>query len=233
MRTSLTWAVAGTAIASGAMLTLAGAAGAATVTKTPTTLTISESTAHTAPGQQELISGVLLSGTTPQVKRIVDLYSYDAMSMTWTLLGTGRTDTTGKITFAVRPTSTTQYRLEFHGNMVLAASHSGVARDLVAKLPTTLSAAASTPTITAGQRETISGVLLTGKSPLNRRVVVLYRFDAMSGMWVQAASTHTLKTGKATFAVTPMATAMYELGFYGSPTLDASHSGSVTVTVTP
>jgi hypothetical protein len=237
MRTFLTWAVAGAAIASSAVLTLAGVAGAATMpkaaTKAPTTLSITESKAHSAPGQRDVISCVLVTGKNPLGERLVELYRYDAVSMTWVRVAVGHTDQIGKATFAVRPMSTAEYRLRFPGSKTLAASRSGTARIVVAKLATTLSVGESKTSVAGGLRDVLTGTLLTGKNPLNRRVVALYSRNAMSGMWMPVATDRTGKQGRVAFVVKPMTTTTYELVFYGSPTLAAARSGAAIVTVTP
>src|SRR5579862_5777262 len=64
MRTSLTRAVAGAAIAAAAVLTAVGTA-SATTTPAPTTLSISASQSTINAGQKDVISGQLLNGTTP------------------------------------------------------------------------------------------------------------------------------------------------------------------------
>jgi 5-hydroxyisourate hydrolase-like protein (transthyretin family) len=237
MRISLTRVVAVAAIASAALLPLASPASAAApkpgpVKKAPTTLSIKESSTSVAPGHQDVISGVLLSGKNTLANRTVGLYRYDARAMTWVKVAADRTGKAGRASFTVKPASTADYRLEFQGSKTLAASRSGVARVLVAKLAITLSIAESKVSITAGKRDVISGILLTGKNGLARRTIELYRYDARAMTWVKVAAKRTGKGGKVDFVVTPVATARYELVFYGSPTLRASRSGTATVTVT-
>lgn len=232
MRTSLTRVVAVAAIASAALLPLASPAGAATVTKAPTTLSIAQSKARIVPGHQDAISGVLLTGKTRLAKRTIDLYRYDAKAMAWVFAGAERTGTTGRAWFIVKPTSTTEYMLMFHGSKTLTASRSGMARVMVAKLVTTLSIVESKTSVTAGHLDVISGVLLTGKNGLAKRTINLYRYDTGLMTWLPVTASRTGKGGKVAFVVTPKATVRYELVFYGSPSLDPSHSDAATVTVT-
>ena len=232
MRISLIRAVAVAAIASAALLPLASPAGAATVTKAPTTLSIAQSKASIVPGHEDLISGVLLTGKNKLAKRTVDLYRYDARAMMWVFAGTDHTGAAGKASFLVKPSSTTEYLLMFHGSKTLAASRSGTARVVVAKLVTTLSIVESRTSVTAGQLDIIRGVLLTGKNGLARRTIYLYRYDTRVMTWMRVAASRAGKGGKVVFIVTPKATVRYELIFFGSPSLNPSRSGAATVTVT-
>jgi hypothetical protein len=133
MRKSLTRAVAGTAIATTALLTAAGTAGATTVTKAPTTLSIAAAKAAIVPGQRDVISGVLLTGTTPLAQKIVELYRYSATDKKWLPLEVDLTGKAGKAVFTVKPKTTTEYELVFRGTLSLAASHSGVTTVTVTK----------------------------------------------------------------------------------------------------
>lgn len=233
MRISLTRVVAVAAIASAAVLPLASTAGAATtVTKAPTTLSITESKATIVPGHADVISSVLRSGKTMLAKRTVDLYRYDATAMAWVLAGASPTGKSGRVSFTVKPARTTEYLLEFHGSKTLAASRSGMARVVVAKLVTTLSITESKARIVSGQPDVIRGVFRTGKNGLARRTIALYRYDARAMTWVPVSAARTGKGGKVAFVVTPMATVRYELVFYGSPSLDPARSAAATVTVT-
>lgn len=233
MRISLTRAVAGAVIASGAVLplALAGTAGATTVTKAPTSLSMTASAARVVPGHKDVIDGLLLSGTTPQAAKTVDLYRYDAMTKRWAWVGMSRTDTTGMAAFTIRPARTADYRLVFHGNMALDASHSTTTRIVVARLTTILSIAESAPSVTAGSPDVISGVLSTGKTAQASRSVWLERYDPMTGNWAPAAVARTNKAGIVSFAVTPASTTSYRLAFRGTMVLAPSRSLVTAVTV--
>ena len=233
MRTPLTLAVAGAVITSGAMLALAGPAGAAATTaaKAPTTLSITESAASVVPSHKDVIDGVLLSGTTPVAAKTVDLYRYDATANRWLRVAARRTDVTGKAAFTVRPARTADYRLAFHGTMALTASHSAAATITVARLTTVLSIAESAPSVTAGSPDVITGVLTTGATPQARRIVGLYRHDATTGKWLPVAAARTDASGAVSFTVTPLSTTSYRLAFRGTMVLAPSHSADATVTV--
>jgi hypothetical protein len=232
MRKSLTWAVAGTAIATTALLTAAATAGATTATKAPTTLSIAAAKAAIVPGQTDVISGVLLTGTTPLAQKIVKLYRYSAEYKKWLPLEVDLTGKAGEAVFTVKPKATTEYELVFDGTSKLAASHSGIATVVVSKAPTTLSIAEAKATITAGQTDVISGVLLTGTTPLAQKIVKLYRYSATDKKWLPLEVDLTSKAGKAVFTVKPKTTTEYKLVFDGTLSLAASHSGVATVTVT-
>lgn len=233
MRISLTRAVAGAVIASGAVLPLAlsGPASATPVTKAPTSLSMTASAAQVVPGHKDVIDGLLLSGTTPQAAKTVDLYRYDAMTKRWAMAGMSRTDTSGVAAFTIRPTKTADYRLVFHGNLALDASHSTATQIVVARLTTILTIAESAPSVTAGSPDVISGVLSTGKTTQAGRSVWLERYNSMTGKWVPAAEARTNKAGTVSFTVTPASTTGYRLAFRGTMVLAPSRSTLATVTV--
>jgi hypothetical protein len=100
------------------------------------------------------------------------------------------------------------------------------------KADTTLSIAVAKDAIAAGRRDVISGTLTTGSAPAARRIVELYRYNAKRSKWIPAQVNLTRKGGVVHFAVRPLITAEYELVYHGNATLAASHSTTVTITVT-
>lgn len=101
-----------------------------------------------------------------------------------------------------------------------------------AKTGTTLSIAARKTTITAGERDVISGKLAkAGDTPAGRRIVELYRYNVKEKKWVPVRAKLTRKAGGARFIVRPLVTAEYELVYHGNAALAASHSAPLTVTV--
>ena len=100
-----------------------------------------------------------------------------------------------------------------------------------AKTGTTLSAMAAQTTIKAGQRDTISGTLLTGGNRAPGRVVGLYRYNDQLQRWRLIRVKLTGKTGAVTFTVQPYISCKYELVYRGNSTLAASTSSPATVTV--
>lgn len=129
MRISLTRAIAGTAIAAATVLTVVGTASAATSTtpvKAPTTLSITTAKAKIIVGQKDLITGTLLSGKTPLVKKVVELYRYGVKAKKWIRVEVDLTGKFGHVFYTVKPSVTTNYELVFFGTAHLRASHSSV-----------------------------------------------------------------------------------------------------------
>jgi len=239
MRTSLTRAIAGTAMAAAAVLTAAGTASAATSTtpvKAPTTLSVVAAKAKITVGQKDVLTGTLLTGTKPVIRQVVRLYRYNAHVKKWILTEADVTGKYGHVFFTVKPAFTSTYELVFRGSPRFAASHSGPATVLVLpvfRAPTSLAIATSASTITAGQKDVITGTLLTGTKPVFRQVVRLYRYSATAKKWILVEADVTGKLGHVFYTVKPSATTNYELVFLGSAHLRPSHSSVATITVTP
>ncbi len=237
MRTSLTRAIAGTAIAAAAVLTAAGVASAATSTtpaKSPTTLTAVDAKAKIVVGQKDLLTGTLLSGKTPLVKKVVELYRWGVKAKKWIPVEVDLTGKYGHVFFIVKPAATTRYEMVFHGTPKFAASHSNVVTVLVVpvpKAPTTLGIATAASTITAGQKDLITGTLLSGAKPVVGKIVSLYRYNATAKKWIRVEVDLTGKFGHVFYTVKPSATTSYELVFFGTSHLRASHSDVATITV--
>jgi hypothetical protein len=237
MRTSLTRAIAGTAIAAAAVLTAAGVASAATSTtpaKSPTTLSIVEAKAKIVVGQKDVITGTLLSGKTPLVNKVVELYRYGVHIKKWIPVEVDLTGKFGHVFFTVKPAATTRYEAVFHGTAKFAASRSNIATVLVVpvfRAPTTLGIATSASTITAGQKDLITGTLLSRGKPVAGKIVNLYRYSATAKKWIRVEVDLTGKFGHVFYTVKPSATTSYELVFFGTSHLRASHSDVATITV--
>ena len=232
MRISVTRALVGTAIAAAAIATAAGTASAATSTPAPTTLSISAAQASITQGQRDLISGTLLTGTTPVTKRVVWL---DRVSATDTLIPVQvrLTDKAGNVFYTVRPSVTATYELVFKGGQKYAAANSGTVTILVTpavKLPTTLSIVESKTSIHPGGRDTISGTLMSGIKPLAGKVIWLYRVT-LKGKLIAVQVELTGPAGRVHFVVRPKVTAAYALVFKGTAKYAATHSGIVIVIV--
>jgi hypothetical protein len=238
MRISLTRAIAGTAIAAATVLSVAGVATAATSTtpaKTPTTLSLVEAKGKIIVGQKDVLTGTLLSGKTPVVKKVVELYRWRVNAKRWIPVEARLTGKYGHVFFTVRPAATTKYELVFHGNAKLAASRSNIATVVVLpvpKAPTTLGISPVSATITAGQKQLITGTLLTGSKPVVAKVVILYRYSTTAKKWVRVQADLTGKLGHVFWTVKPSVTTSYEWVFFGTAHLRASVSDVATVTVT-
>jgi hypothetical protein len=237
MRTSLTRAIAGTAMAAAAVLTVIGTASAATSTtpvKAPTTLTLVAAKAKITVGQKDVLTGTLLTGTKPVVRQVVRLYRYNVKAKKWILNEAHVTGKYGHVFFTVKPVVTSTYELVFLGSARFAASRSNHATIVVLpvfRAPTSLSIAPHETTITAGQKDVITGTLTTGTKPVFRQVVRLYRFSATAKKWILVQSDVTGRLGHVFYTVHPAATTRYVLVFLGSAHLRPSHSPVATITV--
>jgi len=101
------------------------------------------------------------------------------------------------------------------------------------KAPTTLSIRLGHNTITAGQSDSISGSLLTHKTPLNGRNIELERWLPKLKKWQAFVEKKTGPKGGVEFWVSPAATTSYRLVFPGGPNYRYTHSAVGTVHVKP
>jgi hypothetical protein len=238
MRTFLTRAIAGTAIATAAALTAAGVASAATSTtpvKAPTTLTVVAAKAEITVGQKDLLTGTLKTGSKPVVRQIVRLYRYNVKAKKWILNEAHVTGKYGHVFFTVKPAVTSTYELVFRGSAKFAASRSNHVTIVVLpvfRAPTSLSISPAATSITAGQKDVITGTLTTGTKPVVRQIVRLYRYSTTAKKWILAQADVTGTLGHVFYTVKPAATTSYELVFLGSAHLRPSHSPVATITVT-
>lgn len=95
-----------------------------TTAKTSTTLSIAVSRPTIEAGRLDVIQGTLTTGNAPDGRRIVELYRYDAKVKKWVPARVNLTHKGGSVRFAIRPLITAEYELVYHGNALLAASHS-------------------------------------------------------------------------------------------------------------
>jgi 5-hydroxyisourate hydrolase-like protein (transthyretin family) len=201
------------------------------VTRPSTTLSAAEATAVIAPGQSDVITGTLLTAAAPVADVAVRIYRYNSAEHAWVLHDVADTNSSGQVAFTVTPGATDYYQLFFEGNAAEAPSHSGVVTVLVTKLPTTLSVAEATTSITAGHHDVITGDLLTGPTPVAAKVVFLYRWSGSAKRWEALAVDLTNSSGEVTFTVGPKTTTSYKLEFHGTSSLYSSDSGDAVVTV--
>jgi hypothetical protein len=222
---------------------IASTAGASTTTasltaasaKAGTQLSITAGQPAIAAGQRDSISGTLTSGGSPEADRVVDLYLYSDRLHRWRLIRIKLTNQAGTVKFDIRPAVTRKYALVYHGNSSLGAARSGVVTVVVTgSLPrtaTTLSITASPTSIAAGGSVKVSGALTAGTSPVQRRLVLLRRYNPATKKWVRVAAKRTGPQGVVFFVRAPSTTATFQLVFPGGPRFAGSHSASVTVTV--
>lgn len=227
MRTSLTRALAGTAIAAVAVLAAAGTASA--TTPAPTTLSIAASASTITVGHTDQISGTLLSGTTPLAGKVVFLDKFVGTKPVF--VDARHTGALGKVVFTVAPKVTVTYELVFKGTAAFAGSTSTPLTVTVkpVRAHTTLSIVASRSFIKKGQTATISGTLRSGKTLIAGRLVWLYR--VVGGKLVGGNGHFTNKFGHVSFTVKPSSTTRYELKFFGGPKYLPAHSAIVTIVV--
>jgi hypothetical protein len=94
---------------------------------------------------------------------------------------------------------------------------------------TTLSIVEARTSITAGQTDTIAGVLRSHRTPLAHRAIVLDRLEGRQWRAVQAK--YTGKFGGVDFVVKPAATSAYKLVWQGGPNYAPTHSAIAIVRV--
>jgi hypothetical protein len=235
MRTSLRRAVAGAAIATTAVVAVAGVANASTnsAPRKATTLSIVEAKTSITVGQTDIIGGVLKSHGTKLADRVIVLDRF--ADKAWRPVEAKFTGKLGGVDFVVKPTVSTAYRLVFRGGSVYAPTHSGGVvvrvKPVVVKTPTALTIAESATTIAAGATDTISGDLTADAKVVPGKFVWLA--TVTDGKLHALRARLTDKAGAVTFTVTPKVTTTYELGFRGTPALSATASATVTTTVTP
>jgi hypothetical protein len=231
MRTSLTRAVAGAAIAATAVLAAVGTAGAAgAAVKAPTTLSATEAKGIIKLGQSDVLTGTLLSGKTALANKDVALERYNGKA--WVITDVRATGVHGHVSFTVKPAATAKFQLQFFATTKYLGSHSGVVTVVVVKPTpklTNLTIGEAKTKIKPGQSDTIFGTLRTGKTPLPGQLVWLYQ--VVSGKLVNGNGHFTGKFGGVSFSVKPSATAHYELKFFSTAKYAGTHSGVVTVVV--
>ena len=226
--------VAGVAIATAAVVTVAGAADASTaVPRKATTLSIVEARTAITVGQVDTIGGVLKSHGTPLAHRVIVLDRFWARA--WRPIEEKYTGKYGGVSFAVKPGVTTAYRLVWRGGAYYAPTHSGVVvvrvKKAVVKTPTALWIYETAPSITAGSTDTVEGGLSADSKALPKHWVWL---ATVSNGKVHELRAHlTNKAGDVAFTVKPASTTTYELVYFGNNVLDPIASGTVTTTVTP
>ncbi len=231
MRTSLTRALAGTAIVAAAALTAVGTAGAAgaTVKKAPTTLTLMEQHAIIKPGQADLLIGTLLSGAKPVIGRAVTLDRLVAGKPV--VVETRKTVAHGHVFFIVKPRMTTRYQVVFAGSPLHDGSRSNIATVVVVppRAATQLSIVESKTSIKRGGWAVISGTLMSHRKALPGQRVWLCVIGKGRPACRNAESTNRL--GRVFFIVRPGVTTRYQLRYGGSAMYLPTHSGVVTLVV--
>jgi hypothetical protein len=231
MRTSLTRAAAGAAVAAATVLALAGPAHAGTVpARTHTTLSIVESKNVIRVGQDDVVSGRLVADKAGLAGRTVYLDRVDGKTLVQAQVQLTGKD--GGVAFTVSPGATARFELVYKGNSVFAPTHSGIVtvKVIPALVHPTLSIVESKNVIKAGGTDVVSGRLAADKVGVAGQTVYLDRVDGKTLVQVQVQVTGA--KGGVAFTVTPGATARYELVYKGNSVYGATQSGIVTVKVT-
>jgi hypothetical protein len=238
MRSTLTRILVGAAIAATAVGTAVGAAGAAgATTRTHTTLSIVAGRSTITAGQKDTIAGQLRAvDKSSTYKKTVELRRYNVKLKKWVLAQADLAGKYGWVHFTIKPSVTSRFELVFPGTKTLAPSHSGVVtvhvKPAIVKTATALSIAANPSTITVKSPTTISGDLTAGTTPLPKRFVYLYRWNATTKHWVKVDVAVTGPKGGVSFTrKPPVGSVTFELKFFGGEHLAASTSAPVTVTV--
>jgi len=231
MRTSLTRALAGTAIAAAAVLTAVGTAGAAGATvKAPTTLTLIEQHAVIKAGDTDLLTGTLTSGTKPLSGRTVVLDRFVLGKPVF--VDAKMTGGHGHVFFTVKPGMTTRYQLVFAGGPVYNGSRSNIATVVVVpKAATVLTIGETKTTIKPGGSAQVFGTLSSGKTLLKGQLVWLCSLAKGATKWSCANGHFTGPFGGVRFTVSPGVTTRYYLKFLGTLKYAHTHSGVVTLVV--
>jgi hypothetical protein len=219
MRKSLTWAAAGTAVAAVAAISVASTANAATTAVKPTSLSITKSTGKIEAGGSVTISGTLRTGNTAVGSQGVWLDYVGRYGHLHHIIEGTTSNKTGEVQFTRHPTGTTTYELVFNGARGYTSAHSGRTTVVVAKLPTSLTLTAPTTPldITAGTKETFTGTLDSGTTPLAGKRVDLFALNSKKHRIRDVGHGTTLATGAVAITTTPPAgTDYYALVYAGN-----------------
>jgi hypothetical protein len=234
MRSSITRAAAGAAVAAATVLALAGPASAATANpRIHPTLSIVESKNVIRAGKTDRISGRLAAHGAGLAGRTV--YLDRVSGGTLTAVQAQVTGPAGGVAFTVSPGVTARFELVFLGGTVYGPTHSGIVTVRVTAPPpvrvhTTLSIVESKNVIKPGGTDRISGRLAVRGGPgLAGRVVFLDRVEGGTLVEVQVGTTG--PAGGVAFTVTPGVTKRFELVYKGNAAYYPTHSGIVTVRV--
>jgi hypothetical protein len=212
MRKSLTWAAVGTTlVAAAATLSVAGTANAATVKPT---LFIRDSASHVNAGSPVTISGTLSAGHTVLGNEGVWLDWVGPKGALHKIKDKPTAAKTGVVTFTVAPEATTTYELVFPGTRSYARATSGKAVVRVSKLGTNLAIAAPTTPITVGAKETFTGTLDHGTTPLPGKTVWLYTVNSKKKIVHAVGHASTSSTGTVSITTTPPVGTDYYAFFY-------------------
>ncbi len=196
----------------------------------PTTATLTLASTATY-GAATTASGTLtLLGTDTAVPAApVELWTASSANETWTKIDTGTTDTSGKVSFTLRPTAGAFYQLR--DAAASASSTPSAVRQLSVLRPT--EALLSGPArATVGAKVTLTGTLRWAgdTTGVPSQPVELWA-STPGATWVKIATATTGTSGKSTFSVMASTNAAYQLR-YASRTVDSVTATASTSTTT-
>jgi serine protease AprX len=189
------------------------------VTRTVSTLALS-ATPSVYAGSSLVVTGALTS-TLPVSSKTVELQYFAPATSTWLRLASARTTSIGTVSFTVRPTTSTTYRLVFAGDTRLAPATSNQATISVLTHPTSLAITAP-GTAVLNTNITVSGVLTSTGSVVYKNIAL--QTQDGSGAWSTVATRRTSRSGAVSFSVKLTAATTYRLVFAGDSTLTTATS---------
>jgi hypothetical protein len=188
------WVYAGTGRFAGRTSGTAGV-----IVQQPTTLAISRSTSTLTAGKSATISGRLRTGDGANVKdRPVTLQRRFVGTSSWTTVTSKRTSSTGRVSFTVKPTRHTEYRLRHASTTSFGSSTSSVTKVSVRPAFTLTN---SRLTGLLGRTTTLKG---TVNPVYSKQKIQLQRL--VSGSWRTVETKKPSSSGAYSFSVKPSST---------------------------
>ncbi|HEX4190329.1 MAG TPA: hypothetical protein VHZ06_04980, partial [Marmoricola sp.] len=197
-------------------------------------------TAHAAvkPGGTDTVSGNLRVAGQALPGKTVTLEARLAGDTAFLPIATAVSGPAGGVALKVTPAESTRYRWAFAGDGADNASLSGVATVKVrvpqhqaTRLPASLSIRAAHPVVSIAGADAISGRLLSRRTPLRHKMVVLLSRTSSSAPWAFVRVKATGGNGGVAFGVKPVADTQYRLLFQGTVNFRSARSAVVRVAI--
>ena len=198
-------------------------------TRKPASLSIRSERKVVSPTGTNTISGRLLSRKKPLKSRIVVLLSRPTGATTWGFAAARKTGSNGRVSYVVRPTTATSYKLVLQGTKTYRKARSAVVR--VAVRSTALSSAVSASSVTPGTSAAVSGVLTKAGTAYAGQSVQLWGKPVGTKKFAALAATTTGADGSVSFTVTPTRAMRYYLFFPRTADAPAVQSPTRTIAV--
>lgn len=206
---------------------------AVTVSRAPTSASLSLSNSAPYLGTRVTLSGVLSDGTLPVAGRTVTVLGRAAGGTTWTTVGTATTDGAGHYAVATTVTGAETYRTDFAGDELFLPASSPT-RDTTITPPaaTVLTLRSPVSHLRRGATTTLSGKLLTtdGAALAGRRVVLWKRLVGTSS-WYRVTHMVTAANGGWSIGVVPPRSAYFRVAWAGGLRYAAARSAAVRIDV--